>query len=95
MSSNGKLNQSIVQMVDNFVLLPTHFSRTQTENSGGITMVLVVAEPGISTRFFFTFSVPLAGKDKAVEVKCVSTLVSLLKDEDSDVRANAAGAIMM
>lgn len=41
------------------------------------------------------YSVPLDGKDKAVEVKCVSTLVQLLKDSDSDVRANACGAIMM
>ena len=39
-------------------------------------------------------SVPLAGKDKAVEVKCVPTLVNLLKDENVDVRANAAGALM-
>ena len=41
------------------------------------------------------YSVPLAGKDKAVEVKSMGTLVALLKDSEAEVRANAAGAIMM
>lgn len=40
-------------------------------------------------------SVPLAGKDKAVEVKCVPVLVRLLQDEEADVRASAAGALMI
>ncbi len=43
----------------------------------------------------FPSSVPLAGKDKAVEVNCMSQLVDLLQDENDQVRANAAGAIMM
>jgi len=38
--------------------------------------------------------VPLDGKNKAVEVKTVPALVKLLKDPESDVRANAAGALM-
>lgn len=41
------------------------------------------------------YSVPLAGKNKAVEVGTVAQLVKLLEDEDTFVRANAAGAIMM
>ncbi|KAK2193658.1 hypothetical protein NP493_8g00015 [Ridgeia piscesae] len=40
-------------------------------------------------------SVPLDGKNKAVEVKCMAQLVALLGSPDIDVRANAAGAIMM
>ena len=40
------------------------------------------------------FSVPLAGKDKAVEVETLSPLVKLLEDDSAHVRANAAGAIM-
>jgi hypothetical protein len=39
-------------------------------------------------------SVPLAGKDKAVECDAVPKLIKLLKDSHADVRANAAGAIM-
>lgn len=41
------------------------------------------------------FSVPLAGKNKAVEVETVPQIVKLLDDEDVFVRANAAGALMM
>ena len=41
------------------------------------------------------FSVTLAGKDKAVEVKCVPILVALLADLKTSVKANAAGALMM
>lgn len=44
---------------------------------------------------FTLHSVPLAGKNKAVEVKTVPQLVKLLEDEDEFVRANAAGAMMM
>lgn len=44
---------------------------------------------------FKSFSVPLAGKNKAVEVETVSAVVKLLSDEDVDVRAKAAGALMM
>ena len=47
-----------------------------------------------AARDIMDLSVPLAGKDKAVEVKCVPILVELLKDANCDVRANAAGAIM-
>ncbi|KAK2568437.1 Radial spoke head 14-like protein [Acropora cervicornis] len=36
----------------------------------------------------------LEGKDKAVDVGAMSELVSLLKDDDTGVRAQAAGAIM-
>lgn len=38
---------------------------------------------------------PLAGKDKAIECGAMPVLIGLLKDPSSDVRANAAGAIMM
>ena len=44
---------------------------------------------------FVFFSVPLDGKNKAVDVKSVPPLVRLLKDKEPDVRANAAGALMM
>ena len=40
------------------------------------------------------FSFPLDGKDKAVEVGTVAKLVELLQDENTDVRAQASGAIM-
>lgn len=40
------------------------------------------------------YSVTLDGKDQAVEVKCMDSLVFLLKDLNTSVRANAAGAIM-
>ena len=39
-------------------------------------------------------SVPLAGKNKAVEVRALPALVTLLQDKATDVRAKAAGAIM-
>ena len=39
-------------------------------------------------------SVPLAGKNKAVEVRALPALVTLLQDQATDVRAKAAGAIM-
>jgi len=41
------------------------------------------------------YSAPLDGKNKAVEVNSVPELVKLLADSSSDVRANAAGALMM
>ena len=44
---------------------------------------------------FVFFSVPLDGKNKAVDVKSVPPLVRLLKDKEPDVRANAAGTLMM
>ncbi|KAK3585445.1 hypothetical protein CHS0354_020166 [Potamilus streckersoni] len=40
------------------------------------------------------YCVTLEGKDKAVEVEAIPALISLLKDESPDVRANAAGALM-
>ena len=43
----------------------------------------------------YLYSVPLAGKNKAVDVGTVGHLVKLLEDEDVFVRANAAGALMM
>ena len=45
--------------------------------------------------FFFYFSFPLDGKNKAVEVGAMVSLVPLLRDAETDVRANAAGAIMV
>lgn len=48
-----------------------------------------------AARDIMDLSVPLDGKNKAVEVKSVPELVTLLKDKDADVRANAAGALMM
>jgi len=36
----------------------------------------------------------LDGKDKAVDVRAIPELVSLLADDNTDVRAQAAGAIM-
>jgi len=36
----------------------------------------------------------LDGKDKAVDVGAIPELVSLLADDNTDVRAQAAGAIM-
>lgn len=46
--------------------------------------------------FFLHFcSIPLAGKNKAVEVETVPKIVKLLEDEEVFVRANAAGALMM
>lgn len=48
-----------------------------------------------AARDVMDLSVPLAGKDKAVEVKCVPLLVDLLKDDNPDVRGNAAGALMI
>ena len=44
---------------------------------------------------FCTSSFPLDGKNKAVEVGAMVSLVPLLCDKDTDVRANAAGAIMV
>lgn len=40
-------------------------------------------------------SVPLAGKNKAVEVETIPVLVSLLLDDEVSVRAFSAGALMM
>ena len=62
--------------------------------SFGIWCVLYQTFDGSSCLLFAFLSVPLAGKDKAVEVKCVAILVELLKDEDPDVRAKSAGALM-
>ncbi|KAK3104197.1 hypothetical protein FSP39_025204 [Pinctada imbricata] len=47
-----------------------------------------------AARDIMDLSIPLEGKNKAVEVKSVPALVKLLKDQSSDVRANAAGALM-
>ncbi|XP_078331854.1 radial spoke head 14 homolog [Crassostrea virginica] len=48
-----------------------------------------------AARDIMDLSVPLDGKNKAVDVKSVPPLVRLLKDKEPDVRANAAGALMM
>ena len=40
------------------------------------------------------YSVPLQGKDDAVSEETVPYLVKLLKDDNHEVRANAAGALM-
>lgn len=47
-----------------------------------------------AARNIMDLSVPLMGKNRAVEVGCLPMLVKLLADESSSVRANAAGAIM-
>nr|KAG5691284.1 hypothetical protein BaRGS_017250 [Batillaria attramentaria] len=47
-----------------------------------------------AARDIMDLSVPLDGKNKAVECGSVPPLIELLKDPLSDVRANAAGAIM-
>lgn len=39
-------------------------------------------------------SVPLAGKDRAVDCGALQLLKDMLKDPTPEVRANAAGAIM-
>lgn len=39
-------------------------------------------------------SFPLDGKDKAVDVGAIPELVLLLEDDNTDARAQAAGAIM-
>ena len=44
--------------------------------------------------YAFCCSFPLDGKDKAVDVGAIPELVLLLKDDNTDVRAQAAGAIM-
>ena len=48
-----------------------------------------------SNCFFIVNSAPLDGKNKAVEVHSVTPLVGLLKDSSPDVKASAAGALMM
>lgn len=49
---------------------------------------------GVLRHYFFCCSFPLDGKDKAVDVGAIPELVLLLKDDNTDVRAQAAGAIM-
>lgn len=49
----------------------------------------------ISNTFLLPCSAPLDGKNKAVECNTVPALIDLLRDPSADVRANAAGAIMM
>ena len=41
-----------------------------------------------------THSFPLEGKQQACAAQCIPQLVRLLSDRDSDVRAQAAGALM-
>ncbi|XP_064603324.1 LOW QUALITY PROTEIN: radial spoke head 14 homolog [Liolophura sinensis] len=48
-----------------------------------------------AARDIMDLSVPLEGKNLAVEVEAVRKLVELLSDSDPDVRANAAGALAM
>ncbi|XP_067945309.1 radial spoke head 14 homolog [Watersipora subatra] len=69
-----------------------------TEGMETLTALLVhtnVDIKGRAARNIMDLSVPLAGKNKAVEVGTVPHLVKLLEDEDVTVRANAAGALMM
>ncbi|KAL5007337.1 hypothetical protein ScPMuIL_016143 [Solemya velum] len=47
-----------------------------------------------AARDIMDLSVPLNGKNKAVEVQTVPELVCLLKDSNPDVRANVSGALM-
>ncbi|XP_041367854.1 radial spoke head 14 homolog [Gigantopelta aegis] len=47
-----------------------------------------------AARDIMDLSVPLEGKNKAVEVQSVPLLVALLKDDQPDVQGNAAGALM-
>lgn len=44
--------------------------------------------------FFECCSFPLEGKDKAVEVGAVKALIPLLSEGETDVKAQAAAAIM-
>ncbi|XP_074660858.1 radial spoke head 14 homolog [Tubulanus polymorphus] len=46
-----------------------------------------------AARDIMDLSVPLAGKNKAVEVKALPSLVGLLTDSEASVRASSAGAI--
>lgn len=43
---------------------------------------------------FFLASVPLEGKESVCKAEVVPIFVQLLEDEDAEVRANAAGALM-
>ena len=43
---------------------------------------------------FKFYSFPLDGKDRAVDVGAIPELVLLLEDDNTDARAQAAGAIM-
>ena len=47
------------------------------------------------TVWFFHVSFPLDGKNKAVEVQALYSLMPLLKYDDTDVRANSSGAVMV
>jgi len=47
-----------------------------------------------AARDIMDLSVPLDGKNKAVDCNSVTELIKLLKDDSPDVRANAAGALM-
>lgn len=53
-----------------------------------------MTETCLVTVLHFFCSFPLDGKDKAVDVGAIPELVSLLADDNTDVRAQAAGAIM-
>lgn len=48
-----------------------------------------------AARDILDLSVLLAGKDQAVQCKCVRPLVQLLSDTDTSVRASSAAALMM
>ncbi|XP_046860020.1 radial spoke head 14 homolog [Xenia sp. Carnegie-2017] len=50
---------------------------------------------GKAARDIMDLSFPLDGKNKAVEVGAIKSLVPLLHDSDADVRAKTAGAIMV
>ena len=58
-------------------------------------LILTVRFQLLNLYFNFTSSFPLDGKNKAVEVGAMASLVPLLCDKDTDVRANAAGAVMV
>lgn len=45
-------------------------------------------------QFLFLVSVPLEGKESVCKAEVVPIFVQLLEDEDAEVRANVAGALM-
>jgi len=80
-----------------FCLLVSTTDALEHEGMEVFTSLLSHESPSIrakAARDIMDLSAPLAGKDKAVEVKCVAILVPLLTDPSPDVRAKAAGALM-
>ncbi|KAL8561932.1 hypothetical protein ACOMHN_001258 [Nucella lapillus] len=100
----GKLKNELDEIKE-LILDTLHYCmRVNTDkalSSGAMetfTSLLTHKSPSIrakAARDIMDLSVPLDGKNKAVECESVEKLIILLKDESADVRANAAGAIMI